>query len=352
MLNSFVLIGSSIPQDKNSLVFPRAEKVCESCSGLTKWRRLSKLIYMVEMRRVKAQTWSCVAIFAVLLAISAFLLTRPLEADADSSEGEIVIVVDKKLNDLHITKRQAEGLVPFKTWHTTLGKVIGDKLIEGDKKTPEGIYDLLFRSLPSTGLKPKFGSMAIYVGYPNPIDRRGKQTGFDILIHGTDTPERLKENYDSEGCVVLANEQIDELWPYVKLKDTKLIITRDFAAIRNLPRRKQAEEFLNKWLKAWGDKRLDDYLDMYAYEFSYDKMDRIEYGKYKQKLNQAYETITVGASNVRYYPHEKYDIIAFDQSYESTLPGGKPGFKLTGRKNLYVQLRNGDYKIIAEELVR
>jgi len=194
--------------------------------------------------------------------------------------------------------------------------------------------------------------MAIYVSYPNVIDKHGHKTGFDILLHGTDTPDRLLNKFDSQGCVVLANEQVEEIWPNITLKNTRIVITRDFDLIKDAPRREKLKEFLDAWLKAWQEKRVDDYLDAYADEFSYDNMNRIDYGKYKEKLNAAYETIKVAADNRKYFFHEKYDLVTFDQSYESTLAGGKPGFKVQGKKNLYVQQRNGHYKIIAEELVK
>lgn len=312
---------------------------------------------MTQLKNTLEKQWKLFAFLLLAglgLGASLVLDIRPIvtEGVAQTTEAETVIVVDKKTNQLHLAKSEKGVLSPFKTWHTTLGQVLGDKMIEGDKKTPEGIYDLLFRSLPSTGLKPKFGVMALYVNYPNYFDKRGNKTGFDILIHGTDTPERLAMKYDSEGCVVLANENLEEVWPSVQLKHTRVIITRDFEAIRKAPRQKELEAFLDAWLKAWQDKDINAYIDAYADEFSYDKMNRIEYMKFKENLNKSYETIKVAASNRRYFFHEKYDVVTFEQSYESTLPGGKPGFKTTGRKNLYVQMRNGHYKIVGEELVR
>jgi murein L,D-transpeptidase YafK len=273
-------------------------------------------------------------------------------AEEPSGQGEVVIIVDKKLNQLHVARNHDGVTKPFKTYSATLGQKLGDKMVEGDLKTPEGIYDFLFRSLPSTGLKPEFGVMAIYVSYPNILDKRGNKTGFDILIHGTDKPERLQLKYDSKGCVVLANEQVEEIWPHIKLKSTRVVITQDFTQIANPDRREKLKKFFDEWLKAWNEKNIDAYTEAYADEFTNDKMNRIEYSKYKDSLNKAYETIKVTADNRQFFFHEKYDLITFDQTYESTLPGGKPGFKLQGKKNLYVQMRNGHYRILAEELVK
>lgn len=291
------------------------------------------------------------SVFVLLLFV--FCVCARAEAIISKPEAEgVVIVVDKKQNKLHLAKNKPDGLDVFKTYDATLGQVLGDKNIEGDRKTPEGIYQFQFRSLPSTGLKPKFGSMALYVNYPNVVDRRGKKTGFDILIHGTNDPSRLEKKYDSLGCVVVSNEQIEDIWQYVRLKDTKLIVTKDFEALKNPNRKEKAREFLNDWVKAWSSKDIDAYLDSYAYEFTYDNMDRIAYGKYKDRLNKIYESINVTAKNVEIFFHEKYDVIRFDQTYESTLPGGKKGYYLEATKELYVQERNGQYKILAEVSIK
>lgn len=290
--------------------------------------------------------------FALCLFL-AFCVCAQADAIISKPQAEgVVIVVDKKENKLHLAKNKPSGLEVFQSYDATLGQVLGDKNVEGDRKTPEGIYQFEFRSLPSTGLKPKFGSMALYVNYPNVVDRRGKKTGFDILIHGTNDPDRLKKKYDSLGCIVVANEQIDAIWPYVRLKDTKLIVTRDFSALQSPTRKGKAKAFLDQWITAWSSKDIDTYIDSYAYEFTYDKMDRLTYGKYKDRLNKIYESINVKADNVQYFFHEKYDVIRFDQTYESTLPGGKKGYFLEATKELYIQERNGQYKILAEVTVK
>ncbi len=265
---------------------------------------------------------------------------------------EVIIVVDKKTNQLHLTRHSKDGLslTSFKTFPTTLGQVQGDKLVEGDLKTPNGIYLIKFRSLPSTGLKPKFGSMALYLGYPNVLDRRGHKTGFDILIHGTNDPARLQKKYDSKGCVVLSNEQIESIWPYVQTKKTLVIVTENIEHVINSPRQKRLKDFIQRWSTAWSSKDLERYIDSYAYEFIYDGLNRIQYYRKKKNLNKLYQTIEVGMENVKFYFHEKYDLVTFNQYYRSTRPDGKTAFEVRGRKTLYLQLRNDKYRIVSESL--
>ncbi len=267
---------------------------------------------------------------------------------AHAGEGELVIAVDKKLNQLHMARYRDGRLEPEKTFRATMGQRIGDKMIEGDLRTPEGIYEFLFRQ-QAPALKPMFGPWAVYVSYPNVMDKNGQKTGFDILIHGTDDPSRLEKKFDSKGCVVLDNENVKIVSDAISLKDTKIVITRDFDAIKNPARLPRAKEFFQRWLNAWSGKDLDTYIDSYADEFKMDGMNRAAYAKYKDSLNQKYGSIKVTASDVKYLFHEKYDLITFTQNYESTLANGAPAYRGSSKKQLWIQERNGHYKIVVEE---
>lgn len=284
-------------------------------------------------------------------AFSLFALSVPAVAVADAAlEGlkDPVVVVDKKTFQTHLANYNDGRLDIVKTFRTTMGQKTGDKLVEGDLKTPEGIYEFWSRH-QAPDLKKKFGPLAIYIGYPNVMDKNGAKTGFDILIHGTDDPSRLEKQFDSLGCVVLDNENVKIVSDTVKLRDTKVIITEDFAPLKNTPRLEKAKAFFARWLKAWSEKDMATYIDSYADEFRMDGMNRPTYAKYKEALNKKYGTITVTATDVKYFFHEKYDLITFTQHYSSTFPNGQPAFSGTSRKNLYLQERNGKYRIVLEE---
>lgn len=287
------------------------------------------------------------------LALGALLLPAFVASAEAKLPGltEPVVVVDKKSHQLHLTNYNDGKLEIVKTFRATIGKSEGDKIIEGDLKTPEGIYDLLYRKRPPQ-LGKKFGPLAIYVGYPNHMDKNGAKTGFDIMVHGTDDPARLERQYDSLGCVVLDNDNVEVVSDNIELNKTKIIITKDFSQLQNTPRIDRAKAFFNAWLKAWSGKDLAGYIESYAEEYKSDGMNRVAFMKYKESLNKKYDTITVTASDVRYYFHEKYDLVQFTQHYSSTFPGGAPAFKGESRKNLYLQERNGAYRIVMEESLK
>jgi murein L,D-transpeptidase YafK len=284
---------------------------------------------------------------SVLLLISA----TPVFAQKDSRLKEVVVVVDKKKNQTHLANYVDGQLQLIQTFRCTIGQRIGDKMFEGDLKTPEGIYDFLFRS-QAPDLKPKFGPLAIYVGYPNVMDKRGDKTGFDILLHGTDDPARLEKQFDSKGCVVLDNDNVKVVSDSIELKKTKIIITRDYEALSNFSRLPNAKLFLDTWLKAWSSKDIDNYIELYADEFKIDSMNRMQYGKYKSALNEKYDKIEVSSEDPRFYFHEKYDLIEFTQNYRSTFKNGATAFAMKAKKRLWLQERNGHYRIVMEEAVK
>jgi murein L,D-transpeptidase YafK len=269
-------------------------------------------------------------------------------AAATQKPATTAILVDKTTNTLQVTEYRDGAYFPIKTYHTTLGKVKGDKEEEGDLKTPEGIYT--FKSLlrpPS--LKPKFGAMAFYLNYPNTYDQMAGRTGFDIMLHATDTPERLKENYDSEGCVVVENEQIREIEPYVRLGLTPILIFPELTDKYLKPGQDdRMKAVFNQWIEAWESRDVSKYIQFYHSDFSAQGMNRDQWRSYKGALTSRYASIRIGPEDVRYYSHPKYSMITFTQNYQSKLKGGGWGHRSRGTKILYVAEEAGQPKIIAE----
>lgn len=289
--------------------------------------------------------------FSALALGLAFLGTCVVSARAEMPGlKDPVVVVDKKDLKIHLANYNDGKLDIIKSYRATFGKSVGDKLWEGDLKTPEGIYDFLYRKSPPN-LQAKFGPLAIYIGYPNSMDKHGAKTGNQILLHGTDDPSRLERAFDSLGCVVTDNDNVKIISDEVKLKETKIIITRDYSKLKDTPRLAKAREFLQSWLNAWSSKDLPGYIESYAEEYIPQAAgrNRNEFAKYKDGLNKMYGTIKVTASDVHYFFHEKYDLITFTQHYESTFPNGKPAYNGVSKKNLYIQERNGAYRIVTEE---
>lgn len=269
-------------------------------------------------------------------------------ASALASHPSNAILVDKETNQLHVADYVDGEYRITKTYHVTLGQVKGDKEDEGDLKTPEGIYTFKGKITPPT-LKPKFGKMAFQVSYPNTYDQLAGRTGFDIMLHATNEPDRLNKNYDSLGCVVVKNEEILEIAPQIRLGLTPILIFAHLTDEYLKPGKDEAlVQFFKKWVNAWETKKLDTYVDSYHTDFVAKGMNKDAWKKYKANLNSVYSKISVGPEDVRYYRHPKYSMITFTQNYRSSLKGGGQGHVSRGTKILYVAEESGAPKIIAE----
>ena len=278
----------------------------------------------------------------------ALALSLPLLAEAAPARTKTAILVDKKTNRLRVTRYVNGAYETIKEYHATLGQVTGDKLSEGDLKTPEGIYTFKSKLLPPT-LKKKFGVMAFYMNFPNDFDKLAGYTGSNIMLHATDTPERLSKNYDSEGCVVVKNEELAEIAPHIRLGLTPILIFQELKDEFLKPGQSpKLKSFFDSWIQAWESKSIDAYISHYHSDFSAQGKDKSQWKTYKGTLNKNYATISIGPEDVQYYQHPKYSMITFTQNYHSKLKSGGVGHRSRGTKILYIGEEAGQPKIISE----
>jgi len=286
----------------------------------------------------------------VKIFLGLFLLfpNKILHAEKKST----VILVDKKTNTLHLAYYDPAQYKIFKSFHTTVGKIVGDKEVEGDLKTPEGIYTFKARLTPPS-LKPKFGVMAFYMNYPNPYDKIAGRTGFDIMLHATDEPERLKKDFDSEGCIVVDNKEIQEIQPYIHLGLTPIMVFSELMDPYLKPEsNSKLIDFFKSWSTAWESKNMDTYIDSYHTDFTADGKSKAQWKDYKSSLNSRYAKIEVKPENVMYFRHPKYTMITFVQNYRSVLKDGSIGHRSRGTKILYVAEEDQKPKIISESFTQ
>ncbi len=281
-----------------------------------------------------------------LWMISCFFLRTP---GVLASHQTTAVLVNKKENVLHVCEYTPEGAYRvLKTYHATLGQVKGDKEDENDLKTPEGIYTFKALLKPPS-LQKKFGIMSFYMNFPNSFDQLAGRTGSGIMLHATNEPERLKKNFDSEGCVVVKNEEISEIAPHIRLGLTPILIFSDLTKdYMNPGQNAQLTQFFRGWIQNWESKDIEKYISNYHSDFSANGKNKSAWRSYKARLNSLYSSIQIGPEDVRFYSHPKYSMVTFTQNYHSQLKGGGIGHKSRGTKILYVAEESGQPKIIAE----
>ncbi len=111
----------------------------------------------------------------------------------------------------------------IKKYRVSLGSGGVDKRVEGDRKTPLGIYTL---GVPKTS--ERFG-IFIPVGYPTRDQKAAGFTGADVGIHGPDRAFQFLGDITvminwTAGCIALGYDQeINEIKDWVNLKHPKFI---------------------------------------------------------------------------------------------------------------------------------
>ncbi len=105
----------------------------------------------------------------------------------------------------------------LKTYKISLGKnPIGQKLKEGDGKTPEGYYEVIAKNPKSAY------HLSLKISYPNSkqIEEAKKVSinpGGDIMIHGIKNGLGFIGKYHSlvdwtQGCIAVSNREIEEIY--------------------------------------------------------------------------------------------------------------------------------------------
>lgn len=207
-------------------------------------------------------------------------------------------------------------------FYITIGKLGTDKVSEGDKRTPIGVY-FVKANLPKSRLADMYGNGAYPLSYPNEWDRKNKRTGSGIWLHGTPSDTYSRPPRASDGCVVLANDDLDKLAPYLQVGITPIIITNsmDWSKDQDRIGRDALLHTIDQWRKDWSSRDTGAYLEHYARDFSSGSADYAAWAKQKRLVNSAKSWIKVDLSNISvftYPEHPDMAVVNFEQDYSSS----------------------------------
>lgn len=265
------------------------------------------------------------------------------------------IIVEKSTHRLFLYANNSGSPRLVSSFLITTGKITGDKLIEGDNKTPEGFYQLN-QFFPSEQLLKTYGDYgkiygpgAFVINYPNIIDRLQGKTGGGIWLHSTDDETRISKGLDSRGCVVLGDKDLKEIARYIDLETKTPIIIEDSITYWSestwLKNREQISRTLQDWIANWSSTNIKNYLSFYhRSEFRDQKgMNYNTWADHKERVFKSAKGTSVKMEYPSIFLHNNYAYISFQQNYTSSL------VKDTGRK-IMIWKKDVDYnwKIIYE----
>jgi len=264
-----------------------------------------------------------------------------------------VLVVDKSKNRLYIYENQGTAIPPrlIDDFYIVLGKNEGNKLEQGDLKTPSGVY-FVTSFISDDDLPRKYGTGAFPVNYPNEYDKSLHKTGDGIWLHGTDKELYSRPPLDSEGCVVLTNDEFTRIGQYVKPGETPVIISEQVEWISTdqwLDRTIELQSQLEDWRQNWERADIDAYLDSYSVNFWAKGHDYNSWSRYKKRVlaNKRSQKITLSDLTLLGYPRQSVEgkelvVANFRQIYKSNNYNGDMP------KRLYLIHENGDWQILYE----
>ncbi|MDR2884912.1 MAG: L,D-transpeptidase family protein [Deferribacteraceae bacterium] len=293
-----------------------------------------------------------VSIFLFLFPVAIFAQERYIgNVMADGSAPHYTLVVEKSPKKLYLLKIDGDNQTLLDNFTVLTGEFDGNKMIEGDKKTPEGIY-YITEYMDAPTMRRKFGSYASTYGtgaypvnYPNPIDRILKKTGYGIWVHGLD-PERHKPA--TEGCVGMQNVDLDQIKPNLSIGMPVVII--DNASFMNkeayAKQRNAHLDELNKFIEAWSYGSYDIFSSYVHPKYSsYSGKSAKAYLDKKKQLMGLYPDKQISVDNINVYRQNNDTLVYdFDQLYCA------PNLVSYGNKRIYLVNDNGTNKVISEEM--
>jgi murein L,D-transpeptidase YafK len=234
-----------------------------------------------------------------------------------------VLVVDSRRSRLYVFANDDGRARYVADYYVTLGKNGMEKTREGDQKTPVGVYHVT-ANLPRKKLTDFYGAGAFPINYPNEWDRRQGRDGHGIWLHGVPSAVYSRPPRASDGCIVLANPDLEAVGRNVQVGMTPVIISDEIEWAE--PAAVEAERAtlagaLEQWRADWQSRDTAKYLAHYSERFAAGGQNLAAWSEHKRKVNSAKAWIRVGVSRVAMfrYPRERdFVVVTFDQDYKSS----------------------------------
>lgn len=265
-------------------------------------------------------------------------------------DQKYAVVVDTQKARLYLYQNDVEnGGTPrfVADYYISHGKLGAEKFREGDKKTPVGVYHVT-SNIPRQKLTDFYGSGAFPINYPNEWDKKMGRNGHGIWLHGTPSDTFSRPPKASDGCVVLANADLDALAKNVQVGTTPVIISNsiEWLSLDDWQAERQALlGMIDAWRKDWESLDTDRYARHYARNFSGDGKDLDAWVAQKRKVNAGKQWIKVATRNISMFRNpgkDEYVVVTFEQDYRSS------NLENRMQKRQYWIKEDGRWKIVYE----
>ncbi len=194
----------------------------------------------------------------------------PAQFLALSDKNKHAIAVDASRSRLYLFENSASGIKLVADYYISVGKLGVEKTLEGDQRTPLGVY-YITGSLNPTSLVDFYGVGALPINYPNPLDLKRGKTGSGIWLHGTPSEQFSRAPKASDGCVVLANPDLNHIVTSVSARTTPVVIAERLNWVTKASLDAEKTSF-NTTLMAWRQAKVQSdvqkFMSFYTVDFS------------------------------------------------------------------------------------
>ena len=266
------------------------------------------------------------------------------------ADQRFAVVVDTRRSRLYLYENDVKngGRPRFVAdYYITQGKRGAEKRVEGDKKTPVGVYHVT-ANLPRQKLADLYGSGAFPINYPNEWDKQQGRGGSGIWLHGTPSDTFARPPRASDGCVVLTNQDLDAVAKNLQVGLTPVIISNSVEWLSLDDWNKERNE-LNKtietWRMDWESRDTERLLKHYSKRFNAGNQNFEQFANQKRQTNANKEWIKVTTDNLSVFRNpgkEEVVVVTFDQNYRSNNLNNQM------KKRQYWLLEDGKWTIIYE----
>lgn len=189
------------------------------------------------------------------------------------------VAVDAARARLYLFEQRRNGLELVASHYVSLGRAGINKSAEGDQRTPLGVYFITSR-LFEQQLKDFYGPGALPLNYPNEYDRRQGRTGGNIWLHGVPRENYSRSPQATDGCVVLANDDLEQLLRQIEPIGTPVVITGKLEWVTPAgaaQERRAALDLLESWRQAKSAADLPRLARFYSARFSSGTTDLVQW---------------------------------------------------------------------------
>lgn len=268
---------------------------------------------------------------------------------APNDQQKHLMVVDTSKSRLYLYKNDAGLLKYVADYYITVGKNGVIKQTEGDKRTPIGVY--FARPKLNQPLPDLYGEGAYPLNYPNEWDSQNNRRGSGIWIHGTPSSTYSRPPRASDGCIVLTNQDLKSLQPYLQTGKTPVIIVsnlewldKDNSSPDN--QKKELSVALETWLTDWRAQDTEKYLSHYSKDFSSNGVHFQQWAEHKQRVQAGKPDVEISLTDISMFSYpdteKKLVVVDFMQDFKS------PALKNKMLKRQYWIQENNRWKIIYE----